>query len=87
MSHADEVRALLLEAARALEAVGVGPLREEHDGLALRCRRYAEDLAAPGAEEPEAPGERNCHQSDSVRRNPRPGDASMIALELVPERH
>jgi Lon protease-like protein len=47
-THADEIRELLLEAARAIEdrEVCVSDW-EERDGLAWRCRRYAEDLSRP----------------------------------------
>ena len=55
MSHADEVRALLFEVAKTLDMANQtmeGPLlagleMDYMDGLAARCRRYAEDLAAP----------------------------------------
>ena len=46
-THADEVRELLIECALLLDGDPRELPREYRDGLALRCRRYAEDLARP----------------------------------------
>ena len=46
-THADEILELLIEVALLLDGNPMDLPREYRDGLAFRCRRYAEDLSRP----------------------------------------